>query len=75
MFKIKISIETEIGVKKEISNEIPVIPPSIKPFGIRKLLRPKPAISIPKIIKKNSFINIKIKLYTLFISEYTSINL
>ena len=58
IFRIKIRADTEIGVRKEINNEIPVIPPSIKPFGIRKLSSPKPAINIPRIIKKDSLVKV-----------------
>jgi len=67
MFSMKMASETETGVRKDIRREMPVIPPSIKPLGIRKLLSPKPATRIPRIMKMNSLIKIKIKLYTLFI--------
>ena len=66
MFKTKIISEIERGVKCDIRSEIPVIPPSINPFGIKNPLSPKPAVKMPSTIKKDSFDNAANSLNTLF---------
>lgn len=46
-FKIKIKTSKVIGVKKLIKREIPVTPPLINPFEIKKLFIPKATKIIP----------------------------
>ena len=75
IFKINIDSETDKGVRIEISKEIPVIPPSINPAGIKKPFNPKPAVKMPRIIKKISFKNEKLKLNLFFITRNCIINL
>ena len=67
MFRTNNISDTEIGVRNETSNEIPVIPPSIKPLGIKKLFSPKPATKTPRIRRKDSLIARKLVLRNFFI--------
>ncbi len=72
MFSVNINRDSGTGVRKERSNDIPVIPPSINPAGIRKLSSPKPAIDMPKIIKKYSFnwVNMLFVFFIIFLMDF-----
>lgn len=51
-----ISTESNIPVVSEINREIPIAPPSMNELGSRNPFNPKPAETIPMMIKKVSFI-------------------
>src|ERR1700730_16870694 len=49
-------IESETFVSSVTNNEIPVVPPSMKRFGNKNPLNPKPAEKIPASRKRNDLI-------------------
>ena len=52
IFKMTMRTDKEIPVVFVSNKEIPVMPPSMKPVGKRKLFNPNPATKMPKQIKR-----------------------